>query len=260
MQWVKQELEKHPELCSDINILGGEPSILPKTYQEELINICTAAAKEKPYYITNLYVVSPYLSNCRPIISYDFDLRENNHHVLNNILNLGMEFSLSTVLTNHLVDNIGSEKYLRLINSLSNCERADLDLYYKGKCDLEDFTPNNDNLLMFVKDVMRDAKVNLAPLSAMKKNIDASFDNISDYFAFMPDNKYGVRLDYKDGPYKIFDTYELAKEYYDNKIKHSHCNSCEFINTCWYPCSDITCRGNKPMLEMFKKNVFSSSR
>lgn len=258
LDWVEKELAAHPELCSDINILGGEPSILPLEYQQRLVDICTKAAKEKPYYITNLFKVSPVLDKCRPIVSYDFGLRQESKRVLNNILTLDMDFSISTVLTRYLVHDIGARKYLNLISSLGNCKRADLDLYYMGKDDIEDHTPDNKELLKFVREVMGNPKVNLAPLSAMRNCIDASFDNISDYFAFMPGNKYGVRLDYQNGPYKVFDTYEEARAYYEERIHHSHCLQCEFINTCWYPCSDDVCRGNKKMLEMFRDYVLSS--
>ena len=260
LDWVHEELNKHPELCSNINILGGEPSVTSNDFQEKLINICTEASGDKPYYITNLYKISPFLDKCKPIVSYDFDIREKNEVVLNNILNLDMDFSLSTVLTDHLVNKVGSSKYIRFISSLKHCNRADLDLYYKGKEDTNDFTPDNESLLSFIKDVITNDKVNLAPLSAMKNNIDSSFNNISDYFAFTPYNEYGVRLDYRNGPYRIFDTYEEAKHYYDTAINNSLCNKCEFINTCWYPCSDTACHGNKPMLEMFKRYVFPSSR
>lgn len=260
LSWVKKELLRHPELCSDINILGGEPSILPEDYQEELINICTEVANEKPYYITNLFKISPLLKKCKLIVSYDFGLRQNNHEVLNNILNLEQEFGLSTVLTSYLVDNIGANKYLRFINSLSNCTRADLDLYYKSKHDINNFTPKLSNLLNFIFEVMTNDKVNLAPLSSMRNYIDGSIYNISDFFAFMPGEKYGVRLDYDNGPYKIFDNYDDAISFYNYRIKHNMCRNCEFINSCWYPCSSNTCHGCRPMLEMFKQYVLSSSR
>lgn len=258
LAWVREELAAHPELCSNINILGGEPSVLPLPYQEELIDICTRAADEKPYYITNLFKMSPLLEKCRPIVSYDFSLREHHQTVFQNMLNLEIDFSISTVLTRHLVEEVGAKKYLRLIRSLKNCKRADLDLYYKGKQDKEDHTPDNASLIAFVKEIMIEEKVNLAPLSAMRHHIDASFDNISDYFAFMPGNKYGVRLDYENGPYKIFDTYDEAYGYFKRRIENSRCKSCEFLDTCWYPCSDDICRGNRPMLEEFKKYVLSS--
>lgn len=258
LAWVREELAAHPELCSNINILGGEPSILPLPYQEELIDICTRAADEKPYYITNLFKMSSLLEKCRPIVSYDFGLREQHQTVFQNMLNLEIDFSISTVLTRHLVEEVGAKKYLRLIRSLKNCKRADLDLYYKGKQDKEDHTPDNTSLISFVKEIMIEEKVNLAPLSAMRHHIDASFDNVSDYFAFMPGNKYGVRLDYENGPYKMFDTYNQAYGYFKSRIENNRCKSCEFLNTCWYPCSDDICRGNRPMLEEFKKYVLSS--
>lgn len=258
--WVENELRSHPELCSNINILGGEPSILPLSYQDELIRLCQDLSKEPPYYITNLFEVSPLLAKCRTIVSYDFGLREHHREVFQNMLQLDIDFSISTVLTNYLVTNVGSEKYLNTIEGFKNCIRADLDIYYHAKNDSFDFTPENNQLIKFVKDVMGHRKVNLAPLSAMNHEIDSSFHNISDYFAFMPPNKYGVRLDYVNGPYRIFDTFDKAITYYNERINNNMCHNCTFLNTCWYPCSDDVCHGNKPMLEEFKKYVLSSRR
>lgn len=260
LDWAENELSKRPELCSNINILGGEPSILPEAYQERLIDICMEAAGEPPYLITNLYKKSPFLRKCRPIVSYDFRLREHHHTVLQNILSMEQEFSLSTVLTSYLVEQVGAEKYLRFIHSLPNCTRADLDIYYKSKDAEEDFTPDNEKLLGFVSAVMKSDKVNLAPLSAMRSNIDSSVDNVSDYLAFMPERKYGVRFDYRNGTFAEFDSYEAAMAFYKKRTSDENCKMCEFRDSCWYPHSDDVCHGNKPMLEMFKQYVLSSDR
>ena len=211
--------------------------------------------QEKPYYITNLLKISPLLSKCKPIISYDFKLRKHNNIVLNNILSLDYEFAISTILTNYLIEEVGAQKYLKFINSLGLCYRADLDLYYKSKYTENDYTPDNSKLLEFVKIVSNSNKVNLAPLSAMRNNIDSSFNNVSDYFALMPNNLCGVRLHYNDGPYATFKTFEEAIRYFNDKINNKLCNNCEFINTCWYPCSDNICHGNKDMLKIIKKIV-----
>lgn len=253
LNWIYEQLLEHPILRSNINILGGEPSILPERYQEDLINICIELSGEKPYYITNLYKISPFLRKCKPIISYDFNLRE--YNCLNNILTLDFPFAISTILTSYLVNDVGYLKYLKFINSLKLCYRADLDIYYKSKNCSIDYTPDNDKLLEFISKIMDHPKVNLAPYSAMKNNIDSSFMNISDYFALLPDNLYGVRMDYSNGPYAKFKTFEEAIEFFNNRIQNKLCNNCEFIKTCWYPCSDNICRGNKDMLTLFKRNL-----
>lgn len=253
LDWIYKQLLEYPILRSNINILGGEPSILSERYQEDLINICIELSGEKPYYITNLYKISPYLYKCKPIISYDFNLRE--HNLLNSILTLDFPFAISTILTSYLVDNIGYLKYLKFIDSLKLCYRADLDLYYKSRNCTTDYTPDNNRLLEFVSKTMNHSKVNFAPYSAMKNNIDSSFMNISDYFALLPNNLYGVRMDYVNGPYAKFKTFEEAISFFNKKIQNKLCNNCEFIKTCWYPCSDNICHGNKAMLKLFKKEL-----
>lgn len=256
LNWIEDQFKQHKNLCTNINILGGEPSILPVDYQNDLVDMCIKYSGDKPYYITNLNIISPVLIKCKPIISYDFGLRQNNKHVLNNILKLKNKFAISTVLTSYLIEEIGPTKYLNFIGKLKNCIRADLDIYYKQNNSQYDFTPDNNKLLDFISKVMNDQKVNLAPYSAMKANIDTSINNISDYFAFFPDNEYGVRLNYKNGSYKLLNTYEEAINYYYDIIKNNKlCNKCEFNKTCWYPYSDNTCHGNKDMLKLFKESI-----
>jgi organic radical activating enzyme len=251
LNWVKEELKQHPDLAHDLTILGGEPSVLPVDYQQELIAICAHAEGKKPYYITNLLSPSPVISQTNLIVSYDFDLRKQHKKVLYNIINLNQEFAISTILTDHLINHIGAIKYLKFIDSLKNCKRADLVIYYKSKKDKLDYTPQKDSMLEFVSTVMSHSKVCMAPLSQMKNEIPCSFDDMSDFFAFLPDNNYGVRLDYDNGPYKKFNTYKDAKLYYDESIKNSLCSKCKYINYCWYPCSSNTCHGEKEMMEIF---------
>lgn len=255
LEWVKKELENHPDLTHDLTILGGEPSVLPIDYQQKLIKICTQAEGKKPYYITNLLSPSPLISQTNLIVSYDFDLRKQHKKVLYNMLNLDQEFAISTILTSYLVNNIGAAKYLKFIDSLKRCKRADLVIYYKAKKDKLDYTPQKDKLLKFVSEVMQHSKVCMAPLAQIKQNIPASFNNMSDFFAFFPDNTYGVRFDYKNGPYKKFHTYEDAKIYYDKSITNPLCVTCQHIDYCWYPCADTICHGEKEMMELFCHNA-----
>lgn len=251
LNWVKEELKQHPGLAHDLTILGGEPSILPVDYQQELIAICTQAEGKKPYYITNLLSPSPVISQTNLIVSYDFDLRKQHKKILYNMLNLNQEFAISTILTDHLIHHIGATKYLKFIDSLKSCIRADLVIYYKSKKDKLDYTPQKDSLLSFVSEVMQHPKVCMAPLAQMRHEMPASFSDMSDFFAFFPDNMYGVRFDYKNGPYEKFKTYEDAKSYYDVSIKNKLCSTCPYIDYCWYPCADNVCHGEKEMMELF---------
>lgn len=257
LKWMQEQLHQHPELCHDINILGGEPSILPLDYQKELIDICTAATGEKPIFITNLYDISPYLNYTQPIISYDFNLRQSQGRILNNIISLDMEFALSTIMTNNLV-KIGSKKFLSFINQLKNCNRVDLLLYRNADTEI-DHSPNHEELMFFVETIIDHPKVNFTPYSAMKGYSDNSFENISGRFGFLPDNKYGVRIDYKNIGYNTFDTYDEAFTYYKSRvdeIKHTDpCRACEFVGKCW--CvggyENGACHGDDVMMKYFKK-------
>lgn len=255
LEWLKNQFSEHPDLAKDINVLGGEPSILPIEYQNELVDICSRATGEPPYYVTNLMQISPVLYRTKPIISYDFRLRKFNYKVKQNLLKLNFPFALSTILTNNLVSEVGAHYYLQFINQLQQCYRADLVIYYPEKGASSKYIPNEDNLLAFVGEVIKNPKVCLAPLQQMLHIVPGSFEDMSDFFALLPGNKYGVRLDYQNGPYAEFDTYEEAKEYYEEKIKtglaSEPCKDCPYTQYCWYPVSDTVCHGEKKMMDLF---------
>lgn len=256
LDWLEQQLQDHPELCADINILGGEPSILPVDYQERLIDICARAAGERPIFITNLYHVSPYLDRVQPIISYDFNLRQSQDRILSNILSLDTNFALSTIMTDNLV-KLGAKKLLSFVDRLKNCNRIDL-LLYRQTGTTEDHTPNHEELMAFVAAVIDHPKVNFTPYSAMIGNIDNSFSNIAGRFGFLPGNKYGVRIDYHSEGYTAFDTYDETLSYYQariEEIKQSNpCGLCEHVGRCW--CvggyENGVCHGDRTMMDYFK--------
>lgn len=258
LNWLEKEFYNHHDLCKEINILGGEPSILPKDYQEKLIDLCYKVSKEKPFFITNLIEVSPFLEKTNVIISYDFELRSYNKKVINNMLALE-NFSISTILTDNLVKNIGSLKYLKFIDNLKGCKRADLVLY--RRCTDKNFSPNQKELMQFIKDIIHHPKINMAPYSAMLNRINNDFSNLSGRMGFFPDNKYGVRIDYKNNGYTLFDTYEESINYYEKRISEikndALCGNCKYVGKCW--CvggyESNVCHGNKEMMEFFEEYV-----
>lgn len=260
LDWLEEQLRKHPNLCHDINILGGEPSILPHDYQERLIAICTEAEGEKPFFITNLLNITPFRDKIKLIVSYDGELRPYHNRVLTNMLSLDVPFAMSTILSDKLV-NIGADKYLKMLDRLPALERADLVLYRSGTTPVDN-TPDHKKLMEFVAAVMNHPKVNLTPYSAMKHYTDNGFANIAGRFGFLPDNKYGVRIDYNHQGYTPFDTYEEALQYYACRIDRlmnaiKPCCDCKYLGHCW--CvggfEDGVCHGDKEMMEFFERRL-----
>ena len=266
LDWLEQVFKDYPWLAEDINILGGEPTILPHEYQERLVDICTKAEGVPPYFITNLYRTdSPVLDKVRLIVSYDFMIREHWSDVFQNMMMLDQPFSISTIMTKNLVENVGAERYLKAINHLRNLERADLVMYRGGLTETDD-TPDHDKLMEFQLAVCDHPKVNLTPYSSMKGVIDNSFDNLPARLGLLPDNKFGVRIDYNHVGYKPFDTMEEAMEYFHTRVESikqtAPCSDCNYIGRCW--CvggyEDGVCHGDKEMMEAFDKHVHAACK
>lgn len=266
LDWLEQVLKDYPMLAEDINILGGEPTILPHDYQERLVDICTKAEGKPPFFITNLYRAdSPVLDKVRLIVSYDFSLREHKNKVFRNMLLLDQPFAVSTIMTRNLVEDIGAEKYLRFIDRIQSIKRADLIMYRSGTTETDD-TPNHKKLMEFQLAVCDHPKVNLTPYSSMKGIIDNSFDNVAARMGLLPDNKFGVRIDYNHIGYTPFDTMEEAEAYYKKRIQEIRqdepCSSCDYFGRCW--CvggfEKGRCHGDKEMMEAFDKHVHGISQ
>lgn len=255
--FLENELDKHKDLCKNINILGGEPSILPDDYQDRLISICEEHGNLMPYYITNLIKISSVINRVDPIISFDFTLRHEYRLTISNMLKLNVDFSISTILTNNLVENIGAEEYLKFIHRFRRCKRADLVVYFHAIKDAYNYTPRRDKLLRFVEQVMHDSMVSLAPLQAMKGIIPIHSNDMADFMAFLPYNKLAIRLQYNNvSPYRVVDNYEEAKRvFYNGILQNNICKKCKFANYCWYPNTGDKCHGDYEMMEMFENEA-----
>lgn len=259
LDWIGEQFSKHPNLAKDIDILGGEPSILPFDYQKRLIEICTKHAGQKPYFTTNLFKISPFIDKVIPIVSFDFSVREHSSTVLNNMISLNVPYSISMIVTNHIVENLGAKKLIQFADSLKNCFKIDLLVFMKRGAAI-DLTPNRKKLFEFFEKVMQHKKFSYTPYLGLCGIYDSSFDDISNYLTFLPNNKFGFVLRYDNDEEEVFDTcdtYEEAEKYFEKRIKIIHasnpCSSCEYIGKCGCAIGykEGHCYGDKELLDLF---------
>lgn len=267
LDWVSDQLSilKSTDrgLETGLTILGGEPSILPQSFQRKIVDICTNCINKKPWWITNLSVIPVCVDDVDLIVSYDFNVRQDRGKVVQNILNLNCEFSLSTVLTKPIVDQVGPRKFLDFINHFQLCKRADIHILTQTPTTPSYLIPTDDSLISFLDVVLDDRKVNLANYSNFNNVINLGFDNFSDRIALLPNNKYGVTSLDLGQPYQVADTLDQALHAYYANVEtlsvSDVCQGCQFLGSCSSRVFSNYCTGHKRVMEFLKNRSVKCS-
>ena len=239
-----------------LQILGGEPSILPTDYLDRLISICTKKLEgKKPIMYTNLYKVSEQIGRTYPIISYDPHDRQRQKTVLSNLLSLDMEYDLSLIITDNLVEH-GAEELVNFVYKLKQLKRANLSVFCKQK-DCDDFTPAPDKFLKFIKDIIR--------LDTRKKIFSPFIEFLAGRYLNSPFIEYSTEIicngkfrcyynSYEE--FKLFDTFAEVENFYKNKKPEACCKDCEYIDYCPHNyVEDGKCIFDYQIMEEVKKYV-----
>lgn len=262
LDWLDKELTYHPELAREIDILGGEPSILPIEYQKNLIKICTKHANDKPYWTTNLYIIAPYIDRVYPIVSFDFDARQHMNTVLNNMIKMKVPYTVSTIMTKHLVEDIGAKKFLQYVELLKNATKWDL-LLYIDQNSSPLYHPDQNKLFEFFDTVIKHPKVTFAPMLGWEGKADWRFENYWGAINLIPDNKYALFLDCNNPDiFTSFDTFDQCMSYYIKRCmeisKQKPCISCEFIGNCGCVAGyePNKCHANQQLLRHIKEKYY----
>lgn len=117
---LRTTLEENKNIV-ELTIIGGEPSLLPSDYLYELITICKEYLNgKKPDFYTNLIHIPEkhILENIDLYVSYDPCDRVLQDRVLNNMLELDIDFSINTIITKKLIYEYGIKRIDQLANRL----------------------------------------------------------------------------------------------------------------------------------------------
>lgn len=268
LDWLEDFLSKLDDI-EYLEILGGEPLILPDDYLNKLIDICYKKLNKPPKMYTNCSIYNPTINRVDSIVSYDYGLRQDLKKVMYNMVFIDMPFKISSILTNKLVEENPREIYKYAINNIPNLYGIDL-VVYKYNHGLENFTPTKDKLMSFIRETI---KYNI---EIYNKGINKEF-RISFYDAFdnpkdeirtfydcveiLPDKKIEVSLrDYKKP--KTFNNIEDARKYY-NSMKDTYplekCYNCKYRFHCINQYSDEKeCRDYDIMKELEELHEYYS--
>ncbi len=236
---LKNFVQQYPNLFKNCVVIGGEVSLLPKSYLSEIIY--TLAKNESEIeVITNgsndLNTSLDLPDYVKLTVSYDFHYRQNHIQTLKNIVNCKRDIQINTILSKELFDVIGLQQ-LRKISTFGNVRNIylfpvvpfnDSDLHRPSEEQMEQIVDlcNIDRKFKFTG--------NIEPLSFEDRhNIDQLFDHIiGNTLILLPNGKFSYiwateNLD------TIHECLQAIKLHLQKFIQNDYCHDCEFLGCCF---------------------------
>ena len=234
LDWFQNELEKIN--CNHLNIIGGEPTMLPRQYLRDIIAICSKKLGHKPSMYTNLSNIIKEFDDVNLHVSFNPGITEHSDLIKRNLMKLTMPFEINIILSNNLA-KMGTKIITRLLQ-FKNLTKLSLSYYthFAG----EDFTPSSEEYITFIKEILdiKDNRLHYYPLSSLKNGYtkDISPETCAE---ILPNNKYRISVrDFahtKLNIFEEFDTWEEVVKQYKKACElwiPSKCSDCKFKYNC----------------------------
>lgn len=123
---ISQRLTEVEEKITHIDLYGGELGLLPDSYLNKLIDLCKQWT-DSICIITNLSAIRPVFlrEDIQLSVSYDFDAREKEQIVFNNMLKLQKPFSVLILASEKVIQN-DVNFMISALNSLGNLQAVEI--------------------------------------------------------------------------------------------------------------------------------------
>jgi MoaA/NifB/PqqE/SkfB family radical SAM enzyme len=256
LDYAKQQLSSIPGI-RQIDILGGEPSLLPDEYLSELIDICTSRLNGKlPGMYTNLSRVSPLIDRVKLTVSFDPGMREARNSVIQNMLMLDNEFDINTIVSSKLVA-LGAGHIEKMLSRFRMAKRICLSSFthFPG---MPDYTPAPEDMLKFMKDILsldEPHRIHFSPISSIREGSRKSYA-AEESAEMLPSGKYRYALRDVTSA-KEFETFDAVKKYrYNNESYPGECNSCRYRGQCLNKYrTEAGCYWDKKIMETIEERL-----
>jgi len=238
LDWLEQTIKDLPQ--GQIDILGGEPSLLSDEYAKKLICICKEHAGDaRVGMYTNLIKISPLIHDVSLTVSYDPGSRQLSDKVRSNMLLLDVPFEINMIVTKHVVAR-GAQWILNLAKRLKRLTKITLSTLnvFPGCPDLR---PDPLELAQFCQDIIRldkEQKIYFYPISTWTIDYIKTPDP-EQIVEILPNKKFRISLRDYFG-HKEFDTFEEAAGYYNQNCEDSEplCSKCPYFRRCTHMFTD----------------------
>lgn len=236
LNWFEKELE-HIGKVDRLNIIGGEPTLLPPDYLKRLIDICEQHSGRKPSMYTNLSSISPLFERVELNVSINPGITDRYNEVFSNLLFLNQDFSINMIMTDELVKK--GTGFLKRFLQMPHCKKLSISKYthFCGP----DFTPQHDRYIAYMQELIehKDKRIHVYPIDAARNGYER--DNSAEACAeVLPDNKYRISIrDFLFTPMNVFkeyDTWEELVKAYSEALSYrpeGKCFDCKVAPVCW---------------------------
>lgn len=251
-----------------IDFYGGEVGLLPKSYFQEMKQICQMYGATNLNIITNLSMVNEITTDpdCSISVSYDFNAREQHDLVWRNMALLNKPFSVLMLASAELIKKDPGEM-ISSFNLLSNLESVEIKPYSTNQAnqqpvsfkDFEEFvkgwiTSSIEKKFTFVNELL------------IQDSISGQRNSFSDDHVYItPSGCYGVlEFDLNDNEFFLeYDTYEEYIAWTEKEKqrvqRNKFCGNCEYFGKCLsehlreVKNLDNSCNGFKLLLDWYKQ-------
>ena len=252
-----------------VDIYGGEISLLPEEYLEELLVILSSYCRPPYNIITNLTRISPLFKDERVhlSVSYDFEARKFNELVFQNMSLLNKNISV-LILASPQVIAMNVDSLIEKLNLLSNIISVEIKPYSTNQSN--QLPMNFKDFEDFIKQWLQ-SRVPKKFLFVNEKKIQdslaSSYNAFSDDHIYItPQAKLGVLdFDATDNEYfrelESIDDYLLWSKKEKEKIsKNNFCKSCNYKGHCltehYRDVKELkhSCNGYKHLLDWYHES------
>lgn len=220
-----------------VDIYGGEIALLSDSYLNELDNIIRKYTNSINV-ITNLSIVNKYFlrDDIQLSVSYDFEAREKNSHVLNNIVGIDKDISILMLASKRLLE-IDVNRIVTTFNSINNIKSVEIKPYSSNQSNQQSITylEFEEFISKFLSKNMNFEFVNKVKIdNCINKSASSFSDN---HLYITPSGKLSVlEFDNDDNEYFLeiesIHDYNIWCEKEKEKVLSSYCGKCEFVGNC----------------------------
>jgi MoaA/NifB/PqqE/SkfB family radical SAM enzyme len=253
-----------------IDFYGGEIGLLPKTYFQEMKQVCQMYSPASLNIISNLSMINDNVidPDCSLSVSYDFDVREQSELVFRNMTLLNKPFSILMLASSELIKK-NPDEMISIFNLLPNLQSVEIKPYSSNQAnqhavsfkDFEDFVKKwidsdiNKNFT-FVNELLIQDVIN---------NQRNSFSD--DHVYITPSGNFAVlEFDLNDNEFFLeYDSFEKYIEWTKKeKLRvqaNKFCSNCEYFGKCLsehlreVKDLDNSCNGFKLLIDWYKDEI-----
>ena len=259
---IKERLDE-VLVITHIDLYGGEIGLLPDEYVDSLIELCKQYT-DSICIITNLSAIRPAFlrDDIQLSVSYDFDAREKESIVFNNMLKIQKPFNILTLASRKVV-NGNPDVMITMLNALTNLRAFEIKPF--SQTSHRDQKVSDIEYEEFVKKFI-DSELNceFTNQTRIEQCLDKQYNAFSnDHVYITPNCKFAVLEFDKD-----HNEYFLELDSFDDYLKWAMnenisdvCKSCKYYGHCltehykYVESKDNSCNGYYNLLEWYNAGM-----